>query len=59
MDNKSTSKPKLTDSLIEHALKKEKFPKPSASSLAFIRNFARNFKVHKNFDGDIRELVLN
>lgn len=59
MDNKSTSKPELTDSLIEHALKKEKFPKPSASSLAFIRNFARNFRVQRGIDGDMREIVLN
>lgn len=45
--------------LIRKALKKEKFPAPAVSSLEFIRNFARNFKVEKSVNGDLREFVLN
>lgn len=54
MDKTSTPDFKLEASLVEQALKKEKFPKPSVSSLEFIRNFARNFRVVNG-----KELVLN
>ena len=56
MDKTSTP---ITEPVIRKALKKEKFPKPSAVTLEFIRNFARNFKVEKGIQGDIREFVLN
>jgi hypothetical protein len=59
MDKTSTSEFEISGSLIEKALKKEKYPKPSATSLAFLKNFARNFKVHRSVEGDIREMVLN
>ena len=49
----------LNDALITKALKAEEYPSPNALSLEFIKNFARNFRVQANFDGDIRELVLN
>lgn len=56
MDKTSTP---ITEQLISKALKKEKFPSPSAVSLEFIRNFARNFRVEKGVNGDYREFVLN
>lgn len=56
MDKTSTP---ITEPVIRKALKKEQFPKPSAVTLEFIRNFARNFKVEKGIQGDIREFVLN
>lgn len=59
MDKISTPEFKIDGAIIRQALKKEKFPKPCVSSLEFIKNFARNFKVQKNIEGDIRELVLN
>ena len=56
MDKTSTP---ITESVISKALKKEKFPLPSATSLEFIKNFARNFRIQRNVEGDIREMVLN
>lgn len=59
MDKTSTPEFTINGSVIRQALKNEKFPKPCVASLEFIKNFARNFKVQKNIEGDIRELVLN
>ena len=59
MDKTSTTDFKIDGSVIRQALKNEKIPKPCVASLEFIKNFARNFKVQKNVEGDIRELVLN
>lgn len=59
MDKKSTSKLELTASLVKQALKKNKYPSPSVSSLEFIKNFARNFKSQGSVEGDIRDYVLN
>ena len=59
MDKTSTTDFKIDGSVIRQALKNEKFPKPYVASLEFIKNFARNFKVQKNIEGNIRELVLN
>ena len=59
MDKTSTQEFKIDGSVLRQALKNEKFPKPCVASLEFIRNLARNFKVQKNIEGDIRELVLN
>ncbi len=56
MDKTSTP---ITEHVIRKALKKEKFPRPSVSSLEFIKNFARNFRVEKEMNGDYREFVLN
>lgn len=56
MDKTSTA---ITEHVIRKALKKEKFPSPSVSSIEFIRNFARNFRVEKTLKGDVREFVLN
>ena len=56
MDKTSTP---ITEQVIREALKTEKFPNPSAMTLEFIRNFARNFKVEKSIKGDVREFVLN
>lgn len=59
MDKTSTPDLKIDGNVISQALKKEKFPSPSSSSLEFIRNFARNFRVEKSINDDIREFVLN
>ncbi|MBR5475258.1 MAG: hypothetical protein IKV17_00365 [Bacteroidaceae bacterium] len=59
MDKTSTTDFTLSENLIKKALKGDLCSSPSKSSLEFIRNFARNFRVQANFDGDIRELVLN
>ena len=59
MDKTSTQEFKIDGSVLRQALKNEKFPKPCVASLEFIKNFARNFKVQKNVEGEIRELVLN
>ena len=59
MDKTSTPGFNIAGSVIRQALKKEKFPKPSISSLEFLKNFARNFRVKDGIEGDIREMVLN
>ena len=59
MDKTSTPKFKIDGSVIKQALKNDKFPKPSVSSLEFLKNFARNFRVQGGIEGDIREMVLN
>ena len=59
MDKTSTPELMIDGSVIRQALKKEKFPKPSISSLESLKNFARNFRVQQGIDGDIREMVLN
>lgn len=59
MDKTSTPELKIDGSVIGQALKKEKYPKPSISSLELLKNFARNFRVQQGIDGDIREMVLN
>lgn len=56
MDKTSTT---ITEQVISKALKMEKFPKPSSVTMEFIKNFARNFKVEKSIQGDVREFVLN
>ena len=59
MDKTSTQELDNAGAIIRQALKKQNFPKPGAVSLEFIRNFARNFRVQKEVEGDIREFVLN
>ena len=59
MDKTFTPDLKIDGAVIKEALKKEKFPRPSISSLEFLKNFARNFRVQPGIDGDIREMVLN
>lgn len=59
MDETSTPKIKITDKLIERALKADSFPKATEVSLEFIRNFAANFRVCKDVDGRVQELLLN
>ena len=59
MDKTSTPEFEINGSVIKQALKNEKFPKPSVSSLEFLKNFARNFRVQRDIEGDIREMVLN
>ena len=52
MDKTSTTE--INGSVIKQALKNDKFPKPSVTSLEFLKNFARNFRVING-----KELVLN
>lgn len=59
MDKTSTREFELSESVIKSAFKFDFFPQPSTSSLEFIKSFARNFKVQRNIEGDIREMVLN
>ncbi len=59
MDKTSTPEFKIDASVIKQALKNEKFPKPCVASLEFLKNFARNFRVQRGIEGDIREMVLN
>ena len=59
MDKTSTPEFEINGSVIKQALKNEKFPKPSVSSLEFLKNVARNFRVQRGIEGDIREMVLN
>lgn len=58
MDKNFTQDFKLTDSLLTLALESDKKRSPSETSLAFIRNFARNFKINR-CDGCAHEFVLN
>lgn len=51
--------PKLQHPIIAEALRREQMPSPSPTSLEFIRNFARNFRVCKSENGIIQDLVLN
>lgn len=59
MDKTSTPELNSAELLLKQALKTEKFPKPSITSLEFLKNFARNFRVQRGIDGDMREIVLN
>ncbi len=59
MDKTSTPEFKIDGSVIKQALRKEKFPRPGVSSLEFLKNFARNFRVQRGVEGEIREMVLN
>ena len=59
MDKTSTPELKIDGSVIRQVLKNEKFPKPGATSLEFLKNFARNFRIEKGLDGEVREFVLN
>lgn len=59
MDKKSTQESSLKESIIAKALRCDKMPKPAESSLAFIRNFAHNFRVQRCVNGTMQEFVLN
>lgn len=59
MDKKSTLESNIDGPVIRQALKSEKLPIPSVASLEFLKNFARNFRVQKNFEGEIKDFVLN
>jgi hypothetical protein len=59
MDKKSTQKFDLQNSIIAKALRAEKMPKPCEVSMAFIKNFAHNFRVQQCGDGIAQEFVLN
>ena len=57
MDKKFT--PQLKHSIIKKALQGERMPSPTLTSLEFIRNFARNFRVCKGENGIVQDFVLN
>ncbi len=59
MDNTFTHDLNLSESLIRTALQGELFPSPSANALNFIKNFARNLRVHNEVDTSMQEIILN
>ncbi len=59
MDKISTQEFPSKESIITKALRSEKMPKPAETSLAFIRNFAHNFRVQRCANGTLQEFVLN
>ena len=59
MDKIFTQDPILTDDLLKKAMKDEKNPSPKKSSLEFIKNFARNFRICNGVEGRAQELLLN
>lgn len=59
MNKNFTPEFNLQDSLIARALQAEKMPSPSVSSLEFIKNFARNFRVCRSDNGIVQDFVLN
>ena len=59
MDKIFTQDPIFTDALLKKAIKDEKFPSPKKSSLEFIKNFARNFRICNGVEGRAQELLLN
>lgn len=59
MDDIFTSDLTLTEKVLKLALRGERFPKPSANSMEFIRNFAHNFRICKDVQGGAQELILN
>ena len=59
MDKTSTQEFELSESVIKNAFKFDFFPQPSTSSLEFIKNFARNFRVIKNVDSSLQGFILN
>lgn len=59
MDDVFTRNVKLTENIIEAAVKAENMPSPSVISLEFIKNFARNFRMTGGMDGRAQEFILN
>lgn len=59
MDEISTHESKIDRQLLTQALIGEKYPSPAKSSLEFIRNFARNFRISNCVNGRAQELILN
>ncbi len=59
MNINSTREKKFDEWILEKALSSDVVQGPSETSLAFIRNFARNFRVKKFNDGSMQEFVLN
>lgn len=59
MNENFTPEFKLQKSIIAKALHGDNVPSPSLSSLEFIRNFSRNFRVRKSENGIILDYALN
>ncbi len=59
MDDIFTQDSTLTEDVLRQAVRSEELPSPSESSLAFIRNFARNFCICNCIEGRAQELLLN
>ena len=58
MNKKSTPNLDLQNSIIAKALHTDKMPKPCEVSLAFIKNFAHNFRVQQCGNGIVHEFFL-
>ena len=59
MDKTFTPDPVITDELLKKVFKEEKYPSPKKSSLEFVKNFARNFRICNGVEGRAQELLLN
>jgi hypothetical protein len=59
MDNIFTPKLKNIEQHVSAAMRNEKCYSPKESTLEFIKNFARNFRVDKEADATIQDFILN
>jgi hypothetical protein len=59
MDNIFTPKLKNIEQQVSAAMRNEKSYSPKESTLEFIKNFARNFRVDKEADATIQDFILN
>ena len=59
MDKLFTSESKIKEKDIRSLLGDELCVSPKESTLEFIKNFARNFRVVKNADSSLQGFVLN
>lgn len=59
MDDIFTHNFKFNEKVTEEASCSVEHLSPSKSSLEFIKNFARNFKVYSEIEGRAQELLLN
>lgn len=59
MDDIFTRNFKFNEKVTDEALYSEDNLSPSKSSLEFIKNFARNFRVYNAIEGRAQELLLN
>ena len=59
MDNIFTPKLKNIEQQVSAAMRNEISYSPKESTLEFIKNFARNFRVDKEADATIQDFILN
>ena len=59
MDDIFTHNLSFNEKVTDEASYSEESLRPSKSSLEFIKNFARNFRVYNAIEGRAQELLLN